>query len=53
MAVGYTNIQDAVIVGFRLDIGSFERNATGFTGDFLVSTPRPQPIYSWTWNFNV
>jgi hypothetical protein len=44
---------DAQIVGFRLDIGSFERNTTALTGEFKVSTPRPNPIYEWSWDFGV
>jgi len=47
----YNNIMSAVIVGFRLDIGSSEAGTTAFTGDFKVSTPRPDPIYSWSWDF--
>lgn len=52
-SAGYQNIQDAVIVGFNLGIGSGERATNGFTGDFQVSTPQPNPIYSWSWNFNL
>jgi len=50
---GYKAINDAVITGFQLTIGSGENGVTSYTADFKVSTPRPNPIYSWAWDFGV
>lgn len=50
-SAGYRAINDAVITGFQLTIGSGENGVTAYTADFRVSTPRPNPIYSWAWDF--
>lgn len=49
--VGYQAINDAIIQGFQLTIGSSESAVTVFTANYEVSTPRPDPIYSWSWEF--
>ena len=48
---GYRAINDAVITGFQLTIGSGESPTTAYTAEFKVSTPRPSPTYSWSWDF--
>lgn len=42
---------EAVIIGFQITIGSGEADITAFVNYFKVSTPRPNPIYDWTWDF--
>lgn len=43
--------EEAVIIGFQVTIGGSEPDATTFVKDFKLSTPRPNPIYDWTWEF--
>ncbi len=43
---------EAVILGFQITIGGSEKSATAFVKDFKLSTPRPNPIYDWTWEFS-
>lgn len=38
-------------MGMQLSIGGGENGVTAYTADMSVSSPRPNPIYSWTWNF--
>ena len=47
----YIGAQTAVITGFQVTIGGGESFVTAFVKDFLVSTPRPNPIYNWEWTF--
>jgi hypothetical protein len=48
---GLLAYNEAIIIGFQVTIGSGESDVTAFVKDYRLSTPRPNPIYDWTWEF--